>query len=97
VKFSYSAWSILRSKEVKHVEAYGDSLLVVEQVAREFQCLDGSLRACLDACLDIIATFAKFKIRHIPRHENQKANMLAQQASGYDIGGRFSYSRMADA
>jgi hypothetical protein len=28
---------------VKHVEAYGDSLLVVQQVAREFQCLEGSL------------------------------------------------------
>jgi hypothetical protein len=33
---------------VKHVEAYGDSLLVVQQVAGEFQCLEGSLRACLD-------------------------------------------------
>jgi hypothetical protein len=31
--------------------------------------------------------FAEFQIRHIPRHENQKANMLAQQASSYDIGG----------
>jgi hypothetical protein len=61
-----------------------DSLLVVQQVAGEFQCLEGSLRACLD----VIDYFAKFQIRHIPRHENQKANMLAQQASGYDIGGR---------
>ena len=32
---------MLRSMEVKHVEAYGDSLLVVQQVAGEFQCLDG--------------------------------------------------------
>jgi hypothetical protein len=73
---------------VKHVEVYGDSLIVVQQVAGEFQCLEGSLRACLDACLDIIGSFAEFQIRHIPRHENQKANMLAQQASGYNVGGR---------
>jgi len=73
--------------EVKHVEAYGDSLLVVHQVASEFQCLEGSLRACLDACLDVIDYFAEFQIQHIPRHENQKANMLAQQASGYDVSG----------
>jgi hypothetical protein len=79
---------MLRSMKIKHVKAYGDFLLVVQQVAGEFQYLDGSIRACLDACLDIIATFAKFKIWHIPRHENQKANMLAQQASGYDIGER---------
>ena len=61
---------------------------MVQQVASEIQCLEGSLRACLDACLDVIDYFAEFQIRHIPRHENQNANMLAQQASGYDIGGR---------
>ena len=60
---------------------------MVHQVASEFQCLEGSLRACLDACLDVIDYFAEFQIRHIPRHENQKANMLAQQASGYDVSG----------
>ena len=38
-------------------------------------------------CLDIIASFAELQIRHIPRHENYKANMLAQQASGFDVGG----------
>ena len=76
---------ILHSMQVQHVEAYGDSLLVVQQVAGEFQCLDGSLRSRLNACLDLIIKFAEFKIRHIPRHENQKANLLAQQASGYDV------------
>ena len=78
---------ILYSNEVKHVEAFGDSLLVVQHVAGEFQSLDGSLNTYLDMCLDIIASFAEFWIRHIPRHENHKANMLAQQASGYDVDG----------
>jgi hypothetical protein len=70
-----------------YAETYDDSLLVVQQVAGMFQCLEGSLRACLGACLDIIAYFTEFRIRHIPRHENQKVNMLAKQASGYDVGG----------
>ena len=61
---------------------------MVQQVASEFQCLEGSLRTCLDACLDIIDYFAEFRIRHILRHENQKANKLAQQASSYEVGGR---------
>ena len=60
---------------------------MVQQVVGEFQCLEGSLRTCLDACLDIIDYFAKFQIQHIPRHENQKANMLAPQASSYDVSG----------
>ena len=51
---------VLRFTEVKQVETYGDLLLVVHQIAGEFQCLEGSLRACLDACLDIIDYFAEF-------------------------------------
>jgi hypothetical protein len=52
----------------------------------------------LDMCLNIIASFAKFQFWHIPRHENEKANILAQQASDYDIGGRkFHIQRTADA
>jgi hypothetical protein len=40
---------------VKHVEAFGDSLLVVQQVADVFQCFDGSLNVYLDECMKIIA------------------------------------------
>jgi ribonuclease HI len=53
---------MIRSMGVKHVVAYGDSLLMVQQVAGEFQCLERSLRVCLDACLDIIGSLAKFQI-----------------------------------
>ena len=42
----------------------------------------------LDMCLDIINTFGEFWIRHILKHEDLKANMLAQQASGFGVGGR---------
>ena len=36
---------------------------------------------------DIINTFAKFWIWYIPKHEDLKANILAQQASGFGVGG----------
>ena len=70
---------------IKHVEAYGDSLLVVQQVSKICQCYNGSLNAYLDRCLDIISCFDEFVIRHIPRDSNQKANALAQLASGYNV------------
>ena len=70
---------------VKHVEAYGDSLLVVQQVSKVCQCLDGFLNAYLDRCFDIISCFNEFVIRHVPRERNPKANALAQQASGYNV------------
>ena len=70
---------------VKHVEAFGDSLLVVQQVSKVCQCYNGSLNSYLDRSLDIISTFDEFVIRHIPREENGQTNALAQQASDYTI------------
>jgi hypothetical protein len=62
---------------VKYVEAFGDSLLVVQQVANVFQCVYGSLNAYLDKCLEIIALFDDFTVQHISRDENIVANDLA--------------------
>jgi hypothetical protein len=78
---------------VNHVEAYGDSLLVVKQVSKVCQCLSGSLNAYLDKCLDIISCMDKFVIYHVPREENPKANALAQQASGYNVQKRYFQER----
>ena len=63
---------------VKYVEAYGGSLLVVQQVSKLCQYYNGSLNAYLDRCLDIISCFDEFVIRHIPRDSNMKVNALAQ-------------------
>jgi ribonuclease HI len=76
---------ILHDMGVKHVEAYGDSLLVVQQVSKVCQCLNSSLNAYLDKCLDIISCMDEFVIYHLPREENPKANALAQQTSGYNV------------
>jgi ribonuclease HI len=77
---------ILASMKVRHVEAFGNSLLVVQQVLGECQCLEGSLNAYLDKCLDVIKfSFNEFCIHHIPRHENCRANDLAQGASGCNV------------
>ena len=79
---------VLESIGVKHVEAFGDSLLIVQQVSGKFQCLDGSLNAYLDKCLDVISNFDEFSIHHIYRHMNSRANELAQQASGYNVSSK---------
>jgi hypothetical protein len=77
---------ILSSIKVRHVEAFGNSLLVVQQVSGECQCLEGSLNAYLDKCLDVIKfNFDNFCIHHIPKHENCRANDLAQGASSYNV------------
>jgi ribonuclease HI len=77
------ALQILSSIDIKHVEAFDDSLLVMQQVAGVFQCFDGSLNAYLDKCLENIALFTDFTVQHVSRDENIVANDLVQQALSF--------------
>src|SRR3954466_4466197 len=45
---------MLLATGVTHIEAYGDSLLVVQQISKVFQCLDESLNLYLDRSLVLI-------------------------------------------
>jgi ribonuclease HI len=83
---------VLSSMGVKHVEAFGDSLLVMQQIAGTFQCLDESLNAYLDKCLKIITLFDNFTVQHVFRDENTVRNDLMQQPSGlWANWGKFSF------
>jgi hypothetical protein len=84
MRLFYLNW-ILHDMGVKHVEAYGDSLLVVQQVSKVCQFLNVFLNAYLNKCLDIISCMDKFVTYHVPREENPRANALALQASGYNV------------
>jgi ribonuclease HI len=74
---------LLNCMGVKHVKAFGDSQLVVQQVLEEYQCFDGTLNSYLEKCWGIIHSFDEFSIRNISRVENHRANNLAQDTSGY--------------
>lgn len=68
-----------------HIEALGDSLWVVQQISKGHQYFDKSLIVYLEVSLDIKFTLGCFNISHISRHENWRANELAQQAFGYHV------------
>ena len=53
-----------------HIEAFSDSLFVVQKISMDFICFDESLNVYLDKCLDIISTLDCFNIAHIFRHDN---------------------------
>jgi hypothetical protein len=73
-------------------KAFGDSLLLVQQVADVFQYFDGSLNSYIDKCLKIIALFNDFTVQHASRDENSLANDLTQQTSGFQSNrGKFSF------
>jgi ribonuclease HI len=51
---------LLSGMGVKHVKAFGDSQLVIQQVLGEYQCFDGTLNSYLKKCWDIIHLFDEF-------------------------------------
>jgi ribonuclease HI len=79
--------------EAERVEAYGDSELVVQQMkGGGSQCSSGELNEYRDKCLDLLRNFKEFIIDHLVRESNARANVLAQQVSGYVIRrGRFGF------
>jgi hypothetical protein len=80
------------SMDVKHVETFGDSLLVLQQIPSTFQYLNGSLNAYLNKCLKNIVLFNDFTVQHISRDKNTVVNDLAQQASGLRANrGKFDF------
>jgi hypothetical protein len=82
---------------VKHAEAFLDSLLVVQQIADTFQCLNGSLNAYVNECLEIIALFDDFTMQHISMDENTVMNDLEQQALGFRSNrGKFGFLEKPD-
>jgi ribonuclease HI len=81
---------------VKHVEASGDSKLVVQQMKWENQCLDSTLNQYHDRCMQVIKEFDTFYIEHVHRSKNEQANSLARQASEYEVKrGKFYVKDMA--
>jgi hypothetical protein len=55
---------------VKHIEAFSDSLLVVQQVDIIYQCFK-------------VIALNDFTVQHVSLDENIVVNDLAQQASGF--------------
>jgi hypothetical protein len=80
-----SGLETLADMGVNKVDIFGDSQLVVQQINGENQCLDGVLNGYREKCLDVLGSLERFSINHVPREVNVRANMIAQQASVYDV------------
>jgi len=74
---------LLREVCADDVEIFGDSMLVINQLAVVSECQSEILIAYYERCLQLLKEFKDFCLEHIPRLHNEEANWLAQHASGY--------------
>lgn len=62
------------------VEAFGDSMLVCNQVAGAWKVKVANLMPLAEKAKKLAASFASFSIKHVYRSENSKADALANAA-----------------
>lgn len=57
-----------------------DSELVVRQITGEYKVREAHLKPLHCQALDLLQRFSKYRILHIPREENRRADQLANEA-----------------
>jgi len=74
---------LLREVHADAVEIFGDSMLVINQLAGSYECRSEVLITYHERSMQLLKEFKDFRLEHVPRLHNEEANRLAQQASGY--------------
>ena len=57
-----------------------DSELVVRQLTGEYKVREAHLKPLHQKALELLATLPKYRLRHVPREENRRADQLANEA-----------------
>ncbi|XP_057747703.1 uncharacterized protein LOC130966900 [Arachis stenosperma] len=76
---------ILIDKGALEVQILGDSQLVLKQLSKEYKCNNERLQKYLVTAWELLKSFRKVSLVHIPRIHNEIANELAQIASRYRV------------
>ena len=76
---------LLQEVKAESIEIFGDSQLIINQLIGLFECKEDTLRGYYDECQKLLKEFLHVSFQHIPRAQNQEANRLAQNASGYRV------------
>ena len=63
----------------KHIEIYGDSQLVIFQVAGKFKCKKARLAAWRDKVLGLLEQIHTYKLEHVSRKFNKEADSLCRK------------------
>ncbi|RDX64038.1 hypothetical protein CR513_57448, partial [Mucuna pruriens] len=72
---------LARDLEAKILTAKSDSKLVTGQVNNKYQMRDPQLSKYKERAMKLAAYFEKFRLIHVPREQNKRADLLAKLAS----------------
>jgi ribonuclease HI len=75
----------------RKLEVYSDSQLLVRQIVGEYRVKNHVLRTLHQKAQTLIGKFENFRIHHIPRTRNRKADSLVKKAQKTRSSGEISY------
>nr|AAM22019.1 Putative polyprotein [Oryza sativa Japonica Group]AAP52695.1 retrotransposon protein, putative, unclassified [Oryza sativa Japonica Group] len=76
-------FQLLKEVEADAIEIMGDLLLVINQLAGEYECRNDTLMIYNEKCRELMDGFRLVTLKHVSQEQNVGANDLAQGASGY--------------
>nr|ABA93861.2 retrotransposon protein, putative, unclassified [Oryza sativa Japonica Group] len=76
---------LLMEVEADAIEIVGDSLLVISQLAGEYEYKNDTLMVYNEKCQELMKNLWLVTLKHVSREQNIEANDLAQGASGYKL------------
>nr|AAX96419.1 retrotransposon protein, putative, unclassified [Oryza sativa Japonica Group] len=80
---SLSMKQLLKEVEADAIDIMGDTLLVISQLAGEYECKNDVLIVYNEKCQELMKEFRLVTLKHVSREQNIEANDLAQGASGH--------------
>jgi ribonuclease HI len=72
--------SLAIEKNIKRLEVFGDSLLIINQLNRKWACRHKGLRLIFDEVNVMLKSFDYITFSHVPRAMNKLADKLANDA-----------------
>lgn len=67
---------LAQKNNIKNIECYLDSELVVKQIKGEYKIKDENLKKLAATIQDLIKSFETFEIKHVRREDNKHADRL---------------------
>ena len=64
----------------KHIEVFSDSELVVRQINGRYKVKSENIRNLYNRCIELLGSFERWSISHIPRDKNMQADELVNSA-----------------
>ncbi|MCO5561544.1 hypothetical protein L7F22_015164 [Adiantum nelumboides] len=75
-----SGLKICLAQKIRRLMVKGDALLIVKQILGIWACKNERLRTKVTSIRKLFSQFEEVQLYHIPRKENEDADLLAQQA-----------------